>query len=734
MNCLKPGARRLGALCVGVFAATALIGVTPAMATVTSSNITSVTTPDGFTANPPGGGLFSSWDAGASPSPTTTVSGTVTTDNDPASNTVDVRCYYGDAGDYNTIQSGVPVNPDGTFTTDPSDFSDETCRLAAVDSSYSNPLDPSTFRGPVYGVGYRYVDTLTGGPNDGAIYDFWSDAHQSKGYMEWESVGSCGLDWSQVFDGPFYDYDEYSPFNCTGAMYTGSSGDGYGRSEMQVDGRNAINSDGANNLYYYDGSTWHSGSDNANYPALSTSTQVDPATGNATITESEPLVFCGNNYPADAQCDPADPYKFTDTGVHFDRTIKQAKDGLQATVTDTYTSTDGAQHSIDMEYDNASYEDESIVYDVPGSSGFKTYYAGDTAELPSQAVGTVYVKDSYYGDGNPEYQIPGAFTYTTQPDRMFFNNGYGGYYGDFVLQYRRTVPAGGSVSITHVYTQAADMDHVKALAKQAENALQPPAVAIDSPANGSTTSSETTTVIGRASDDSGTPSLKVNGVPTPVQPDGTWSQQLKLSPGANTITAVASDSAGNTAQASETVSYSPAGSTNCQVPKLTGQTTAQAVASLSASNCGVGTQRAAYSSSVKAGKVISQGVSPGIIAANGTPVDFTVSRGVFPSARVANTKVRLRGNKLIVSVRCARTGSVTNGTIKLRKVSGGHHTLGTKAFQCPSGKARNVSFTFSSRTARAMHRAGRTSVNAYIVSRGSGGVAGSRRQRMTIVG
>jgi hypothetical protein len=735
-----PFSSRLAGICAGVAACAALFGAAPALASVTSSTITSVTTPDGFAASPVGSQLFSGWDFNASPSQTTVVSGTVTTDDNFAADTVEIRCYYGDGGSYNNIDSNVPVNPDGTFTSSPSTYNDATCRMAAVDPSYSNPVDPGTFRGPVYGVGYYSQSKISGGGlNDGQVYDFWSDAHQAKGYMEWVAAGDCGITWSQVFGASFTDYSWYSPFECAGAMYTGTGGDGYGRSEVQVDGKNALNSYGAasGGLNYYDGSTWHSPWDNEGFPGLTWTHNIDPATGDMTATESEPLVFCGDTYPATAQCDPADPYKFKGTGVHFDRAIKQSKDGLQSTATDTYTSTDGAQHAIDVEYDHFSIERQRITYDVPGS-GFKTYSSGDTAELPAQAVGTIYVKDAYYNDGDPTLQMPGAFTYTTQPDRMFFTGANNSSQGQFVLQYRRTVPAGGSISITHVYTQGSDVASVRALATQAEDAAQAPAVSIDSPADGSKVASSDATVIGKASDNDGVPSLKVNGVPTPVNPDGSWSQHLALTPGANTITAVATDKAGNSTQAQETVTSAPAtaagaASTNCQVPKLVGLATAQAVAGLQAANCAVGKQTATTSPTVKAGGVAAQNIAPGTIAANGTPVDIAVSTGAYSGAQLAKKTVRMHGRNVTIQVKCPGSSPVTNGTVKLRAITGKHATLGTKAFQCPKSGTRTVTFTVSKANAKAIQGRSKTSALAYIVSRGSPGEAASTRANLTVL-
>jgi hypothetical protein len=137
---------------------------------------------------------------------------------------------------------------------------------------------------------------------------------------------------------------------------------------------------------------------------------------------------------------------------------------------------------------------------------------------------------------------------------------------------------------------------------------------------------------------------------------------------------------------------------------------------------------------VKKGSVVAQGSAPGTLLVAGTKVAYSVSRGAFPSATLGSSKAKLKGNRLIISVKCASTGSATNGTVKLRRVSGKKQTLDTKAFQCPSGKKRNVIFTFSKKTSKALHKAKKTKVNAYIVSRGPDGAAASRTSKLTITG
>src|SRR5207244_365939 len=154
----------------------------------------------------------------------------------------------------------------------------------------------------------------------------------------------------------------------------------------------------------------HNARDNGNFPNMSFTRATDPVSGDSTVTESEPLVDCGTAaFPADASCGGTSTQQnsFESTGVRFDRTIKQSKGGLQQTVTHTCASTDGQQHSLDVQYDNYSDDAYEPVYQFPGSSGYHYYYSGDTVDLPSQAVGSIKLKDPYYPSA-PDYSMPGA--------------------------------------------------------------------------------------------------------------------------------------------------------------------------------------------------------------------------------------------------------------------------------------------------------------------------------------
>ena len=94
-------------------------------------------------------------------------------------------------------------------------------------------------------------------------------------------------------------------------------------------------------------------------PHTSFSRKINPATGQATITETQPLVSC-ESFPAETA---ADCPGFTSTGVTLNRTVNQSADGTHVGVVDVIRSTDSRPHSWEIHYINA-------VHAGPGSAGW----------------------------------------------------------------------------------------------------------------------------------------------------------------------------------------------------------------------------------------------------------------------------------------------------------------------------------------------------------------------------
>ena len=154
----------------------------------------------------------------------------------------------------------------------------------------------------------------------------------------------------------------------------------------------------------------------------------------------------------------------------------------------------------------------------------------------------------------------GAMTFATPYSSVRFDNTLWSLYDSgeesALFDYQRTVPAGGSVTITWSYATGTTVAEVQGDATAARDAMQAPSVAISSPAGGSTVTSSPVTVTGSASAGSGVKGVTVNGIAATLS-GGTWRASVALTRGQNTISATATSDAGNTAKASETVTYTP---------------------------------------------------------------------------------------------------------------------------------------------------------------------------------
>lgn len=261
------------------------------------------------------------------------------------------------------------------------------------------------------------------------------------------------------------------------------------------------------------------------------------------------------------------PSTYQDSGVALKRTIAESSGGSVVTMTDSWTSTDGAAHALDVLYtdgaDGGGPSGES-AFRLPWIDGASyVVHGGAIATLPAGEVSTVYDQRTpgnqlavnpvaFPGQFTPDVQ--GSVTFSTRPNSIRFTDNH-----TFDVGFVRNVPAGGSVAITQVFTSGMSQAQVEAAAAAAESSFNfataaAPTITITSPTS---VTSAAYTASGSFTAAAGLSGVTVNGIAATTTLGLTWSAPLTLKPGANVVTAVVKDAKGQSVTAATTVTYTP---------------------------------------------------------------------------------------------------------------------------------------------------------------------------------
>jgi Glucodextranase, domain B/PASTA domain len=619
-----------------IIAAIAALGLAPAaaQATVTTTNITS------WTSNSPGTPpnsryLFSYDNQPTRLAVTGTAQGTAT---------VDIVCYYEPNSQWKLLAANLAVHADGSFSTPTGAVAPQLnaivlpaagrpCRLRAVPPTHLPDGDTSAYAGPDLAISETaLLSTISDGPNKDTPYNFYVSGVTFTGAAAWKApgtpaAGDCGGPWAAEVD-PALELAAL-PINCAGSFFGDDLGAWGGRSEVVIDGRNAYDPAAAQALFPRTGTDKNGSQDLPGFPkSLNVSVDFDPSSGQISSRIFEPWVSCAGTDPYKPLTTAACP-SFVDTGVSLTRVITTSDGGHVITLTDTWSSTDGNAHSLDLLYDDyAGVPGNEQGWQFPGQSGFIQYAAGASVPAPSSAPGSILVHTNVSAaDGDPTQGF-GAITFGQAPSGLRFAT-----HTELEEHQLLTVPAGGTASLSYVYSIALTQADVTGLAMAAQDRFQPASVQIASPADGATVSSASATLSGIATAGSGINSLIVGGQAVPVAPDGTWSAQVPLSPGANTITALATDGAGATTQAQVTVVYQPPAPppvVKCHVPRVKGMKLPAAEKALRKAHCKVGKVKHVSARKLARGRVMSTKPRAGRRLRAGSKIELFVSKGRLP--------------------------------------------------------------------------------------------------------
>ena len=173
--------------------------------------------------------------------------------------------------------------------------------------------------------------------------------------------------------------------------------------------------------------------------------------------------------------------------MKLERTTTTSDGGRVVTLTDTWSSTDGQAHSLDLLYDDfvgvLALDNGNAGYEFPGQSSFSQSSPGSDVPGPSNVPGSILVRTNVTKpDGDPN-EAAGAITFGKAPSEFRFPSN-----NEFEEHNLVLVPAGGSASLSYIYSVGYSVADVSALALAAQDRFEPPSVAIGSPASGTAVS------------------------------------------------------------------------------------------------------------------------------------------------------------------------------------------------------------------------------------------------------
>lgn len=482
----------------------------------------------------------------AAQDPTVTVTGT-TNSTAPGTDTVDLKCTY-DRTNAATLASGVALTGSGEFSAVvPFDNfpSDQICFIRAIPTGWNGAQ--GDFSGPVASVADVTIYRVASGPNAGMIEYFDFDAMGPQGMFLIDPVGNSGPHDLRGFSSDLRRSDDAG---SRGFALRYQSPVNRSRSGLMVDGASAY--------------TMYSAHTRVNtsapgFPNTDLSWGLDTR-GIPTLTEKSDVVKCD---------DEANCTAFVPVGLRLDRTYTFHAGGRIAIIRDAYVSTDGSAHAVRADYEvDTNDGDMGISFD--GSQFLDSL--GDSSPLMRFTGGLV---SGFALKDEPPYLKKArghGRTWRQTPEVVY---GFGNRGAATVSPFTFTVPAGGQHLIENALQTGWGSERVVDAILSTEDMWSSPTTTIGFPVTGETISSNWVWVTGqsRARKVFGTfstPQVSVNGRAATVAPDGSWSVALPLAAGTNTITATATNSAGNTGTASVTLTGTESG----------GQITAQSAVKL----------------------------------------------------------------------------------------------------------------------------------------------------------
>ena len=436
---------------------------------------------------------------------------------------VNVYCLNGSGSTASaiTVATAVPVTS-GSFSSTvpvPGAVPGPQCRLRALpDGVNPQAAYVSSYAGPVVNFdAWQSFGT-----------DFQLTAGAGSTVATAASVGSCSTDALLPVAA-----DQTAPGGSVGCMLSLATDASGSRAGVVVDGHPAIPPADTSRFGLTPRSTVHA-------------TFHLTKTGGLRWTDTEALDRC----PTAATFPPPTSCTLKATGVEV-RQVATLLQGGQVRIRSEFRSVDGRRHTLRIAYSNIipPLVDGGLGLRFPGQKAFHAATAGAKVTHLGHGAGTMLARTNRFGDEGDPAVATRALSWSRPPSRIAFAPASA---SAFELDYRLTVPKGGSVHLGFADSINPLTHRARALGVKAERDMMPAPVIVD-PRDGAVLPGTKTAVAGFVyAGANGLPvSVKVNGhrVKLKAARNGaraSFAYSFTQSPGKHTITVEAKDVAGLT--------------------------------------------------------------------------------------------------------------------------------------------------------------------------------------------
>jgi hypothetical protein len=476
-----------------------------------------------------------------------TVRGTVT--GAAPGTLADLRCYSPGVFPPPLLAMDIDVSS-GSFALQASlsPIAGQACTLRLVpDETLPTGVSAGAFGGPEVSVSDLYSHSATGN-----LYGYYILAGPLQWSFAFQSLGECPVTASYVTDPTTLASLQLFAGDACLPEESGIAPDLNSRSSLEVDGLNAYVPAAVGPP---PGQSTAGLTGDAGFLPITYRPKFNHSHDSVTINETDTAMICGP--PGTFPPTPGTCPSLHDSGIRISQTSMLAFGGQVARVSQRFENVGPRTHTIDVLFNQSAIAPgagELPGFEFPGQQTIAAHAAPDSfTEFGHGAESIIVIGNSATPPSN--INPIGAITFYRAPHSADFVNGSGSQTATFTMHYNATLRAHHSITFNWSFAQATSAAALGVLEAVERDRFVRPSISISSPRKGFVSRRPEVRVSGHVSDRVGVRSVTVDGRRARIAARGRYAVTIRLAPGRERITAIATNYAGNTRTTSVTVTY-----------------------------------------------------------------------------------------------------------------------------------------------------------------------------------